>query len=385
MRRYIKLILLSLSIPGWSQPSNQFKKITLTNDFISEGVAVGDVNQDGQPDIMTGAYWFAAPDWYRNEIVPGKTYNPETDYSNSFLNFSMDVNQDTWIDLIVVDFPGTTANWFENPKNKHTHWKKHLIYETVSNESPAFVDVDNDGRMDLLCADPGNKQIIWLKSPQTKGATSWTKYTISVKNAPGTDVFSHGLGLGDLNKDGRPDVIIKEGWWEGPPDPYQPNWKFHLADLGDDCSQMETMDVNGDGNADVVSASAHLSGIWWHEQINESGQVSWEQHVISYAFAESHAIALADFNGDGQPDLVTGKRNLKRNTWRKNPGTHGPPLLFWFEFTPGKEPYWIPHEIDDASGAGLNIAVHDMNGDGLRDIIISNFKGVFLFENLMKQ
>ena len=190
MRRYIKLILLSLSIPGWSQPSNQFKKITLTNDFISEGVAVGDVNQDGQPDIMTGAYWFAAPDWYRNEIVPGKTYNPETDYSNSFLNFSMDVNQDTWIDLIVVDFPGTTANWFENPKNKHTHWKKHLIYETVSNESPAFVDVDNDGRMDLLCADPGNKQIIWLKSPQTKGATSWTKYTISVKNAPGTDVCS---------------------------------------------------------------------------------------------------------------------------------------------------------------------------------------------------
>lgn len=388
MKQSITLILLTISLYGWSQPTNtskQFRKIILTTDFISEGVAVGDVNQDGQADIMAGAYWFAAPDWHRNEIASGKIYNPDTDYSNSFLNFSMDVNQDTWIDLIVVDFPGTTATWYENPKNERIHWKKHLIYENVSNESPAFVDVDNDGRMDLLCADPNDKQMIWLQSPQTKEATIWTKYTISEKNAQGTDVFSHGLGLGDINKDGRSDVIIKEGWWESPPDPRQPNWQFHSADLGDDCSQMKVMDVNGDGNADVISASAHLSGIWWHEQIKDSDHVSWEQHVISYAFAESHAIALADFNGDGEPDLVTGKRNLKRNTWRKNPGTHGPPLLYWFEFTPGKEPYWISHEIDNASGAGLNIATYDMNKDGRMDFIVSNFKGVFLFENLMKK
>ena len=206
----------------------------------------------------------------------------------------------------------------------------------------------------------------------------------SQKNAPGTDVFSHGLGHGDINGDGRPDVIVKEGWWEGPFDPRQPYWNFHPSDLGAECSQMYVMDVNGDQNPDVVSASAHLSGVWWHEQVKENEKTSWETHVISYAFAESHAVALADINGDGKLDIVSGKRDLHRNTWRKNPGTHGPPWLFWYEFTP-VEPFWIAHQIDDTSGAGLNIVAQDITEDGLMDIIISNFKGVFVFENQSKK
>ena len=102
--------------------------------------------------------------------------------------------------------------------------------------------------------------------------------------------------------------------------------------------------------------------------------------MISDAFAESHAVVLADINGDGHLDIVTGKRDLHRNTWRKNPGTHGPPLLYWYEFEL-TAPYWIPHQIDNASGAGLNLVAQDMNKDGLTDIVISNFKGVFYFEN----
>jgi hypothetical protein len=235
---------------------------------------------------------------------------------------------------------------------------------------------------DLLFADSIDKQIIWLRAP-TKTDTHWKKYTISEKNAPGTEIFSHGLGHGDVNGDQRMDVLITEGWWECPIDPTSPNWKFHAANLGDPCSQMNTMDVNGDGLMDVISASAHLSGVWWHEQLKNKGGSEFEQHVISYAFAESHAVALADFNGDKHPDIVTGKRNLKRNTWKQNPGTHGPPLLYWYEFTPGQEPYWVAHEIDNASGAGLNIAVQDMNQDGRLDFVIANFNGVFLFENRM--
>src|SRR3989337_2801786 len=197
--------------------SVDFKKHTLTRDFISEGVAVGDVNQDGSIDVMAGAYWFEAPDWKRHEIFPGKTFNPGKEYSNSFLNFSMDVNQDEWIDLNLIDFPGKVAYWYENPKNAEGHWKKHLIHETVGvgNESPAFVDVDGDGRLEILCADSKEKQMVWLKSPESKTETAWKKFTISEKNAPGTDRFSHGLGYGDVNKDGRKDLIIKQGWWEG--------------------------------------------------------------------------------------------------------------------------------------------------------------------------
>ncbi len=191
-----------------------FVKHTLTTDFISEGVAIGDVNNDGKMDIMAGPCWFEAPDWKRREIGLVKKLNPELDYSHSFLNFSMDVNLDGWIDLIVIDFPGTTATWFENPKNKEGHWKRTVIYNTLGNESPTMADVDGDGRLDLIGADTTARQMIWLRSP-SQGMTKWEKNIISEKDAPGTEIFSHGLGFGEINADGRKDVIIREGWWEG--------------------------------------------------------------------------------------------------------------------------------------------------------------------------
>ncbi|MFI5193303.1 MAG: FG-GAP repeat domain-containing protein [Chitinophagales bacterium] len=371
----------------------QFKKHTLSNDFISEGVAVGDVNKDGLPDILAGPCWFEAPDWKRHEIAPPEVFSIRTQYSHSFLDYSMDVNLDGWTDLIVIDFPGTSAVWYENPKNAGGYWKKHLIYETVGNESPAFVDVDGDGRTDLLCADSKERQMIWLKAPTNKKDTAWERFPISEKDPEGTDIFSHGLGYGDVNHDGRADLIIKNGWWEAPLDRKQPNWTFHRADLGEDCSQMYVMDVNQDGMPDVISASAHKYGIWWHEQgKDDQGKPSWEQHVISYSVSQTHSLAMADFNGDGHPDFVTGKRYFAHlehynpgNRATIDPGSYEKPVIYWFEYTPGKKPYWIEHEIDDDSGVGLNISIQDMNKDGMPDIIISNKKGVFYFENLMKK
>ena len=398
MNRLIVLIILScIQLIALAQVKPQksntgFVKHIISKDFISEGVAVGDVNKDGKMDILAGPSWFEAPNWKRHDIDTFKSYAPKTAYSRSFLNHAMDINQDGWVDLIVLDFPGLSADWFENPGNKTGYWKKHRLYDNVGNESPLFIDVDGDGQDDLICADSKTNQMIWLQAPP-KGDSVWKRFEVGKRNVLGTDILGHGLGYGDLNSDGRKDIFTKDGWWEGPADVKLQDWIFHPADIGEDCSQMQVIDVNADGLPDVVSASAHRYGIWWHPQYkDDDGNRQWDHRTISFSTSQTHATAMADFNGDGNPDLVTGKRYFAHlehlnpsNKTTIDPGTYGKPSIYWFELKPGDGRNWIEHEIDNASGIGLNIEVQDMNGDGKPDIVIANKHGIFFFENIMQR
>ncbi len=379
------LLILFLSIGQSLFAQNdtiRFKKHTLFSafeEYISEGVAVADVNKDGKPDVLAGTFWFEAPKWKRHEIDTPEIHSIGG-YGNSFLNYSMDVNGDGWMDFIRIGFPGSEARWYENPKNTTGHWKSYPVFHSVGNESPALVDIDGDGRPDLLCNDPKNKKVVWVGSPRKKGDTRWTVHTISSDSVIGTHVFTHGLGYGDVNGDGYKDVIINEGWWEGTKNPEKENWRFHPAVLGKECAQMYAFDVDGDGDNDIISSSAHNYGIWWYEQIKSADSSRWQAREIFNKFSQSHGLLLTDINGDGHPDLVTGKRYWAHNG--NDPGAREPAALYWFEFKPGPNPSWIPHVIDYDSGVGLLVLSADMNQDGLPDIVISNKKGIFIFEQV---
>ena len=361
----------------------KFQKFHLWDEFYTEGITVADVNKDGKTDIVAGARWFEAPDWKVHDIWKHKKFDYTKGYSDSFLNFATDVNEDGWVDLISFDFPGREVYWFENPAGVEALWKRNLIDSVASNESPMMVDVDSDGKNDLVFGNEKLGQMAWFKSSVKSKKVTWKRTPISEQNSKGVGLFSHGLGWGDINKDGVNDVMIRGGWWEAPKDMKTTPWKFHEANLGESCAQMLTYDFDSDGDNDVVSSSAHDYGLWWHEQVFDANKKSsFITHAIDTTFSEAHSLALVDVNKDGLPDLITGKRFFAHQG--KGPGGMEPAVIYWFELLKDgrQRPVWVRHLIDDNSGVGIQFEAQDINKDGNLDIVIGNKNGVFYFEQV---
>ncbi len=388
------LLLIASAIvsqqPGGNTSTRKvsFQKIVLDREFRSEGVAIADVNRDRKMDVLAGNLWYEAPSWTPHEIAPVKSFDAAKGYSNSFVNYTADMNGDGWPDQILIDTPGIPpVVWRENPRGRATHWNEHKIVQNACNESPAFALLANAGKNPVLVFSIDDQQMVWLEAETRKNTNpAFITHQISEKFSSdraknnGVYRYSHGLGVGDLNGDARPDVIVRTGYWEAPNDPRAGPWKFVTTNLGADCAQMAIYDINGDGLNDVISSSAHNIGVWWHEQKKaDDGRQVFVQHTIDNSFSQSHSLMLADINGDGLKDIVTGKRYWAHGpTGDVNP--NDPAVLYWFELRRNKGAVnWIRHTIDEDSGVGTQFTVADMNGDKLPDVVTSNKKGVFVF------
>lgn len=407
-----RLLLLAL-VPGWlvplmltgrartdsapAGPSISWKKTQVDKVFRSEGVAVADVNHDGKPDILVGDVWYEAPDWKMHPIRKIGDYKDGANgYSQSFACWADDINGDGWVDLIVIGFPGAPCHWYENPKNHDGPWKEHVIWHSACNETPLYADLFGTGQRVLVMGwQPKGKdhegQMAWFK-PGSDPNQLWEMHPISAPSSPGKEIpgtfkYAHGLGVGDVNGDGRADVLVTAGWWEQPADARtssQP-WKWHPVSLGEPCADMVTYDLDGDRRPDIISSSAHAYGVWWHQQKpNEKGEPAFvRRDLFPRLFSQSHALHLVDINGDGLKDLVTGKR-----WWAHGPkgdvAPNDPAVLYWFEARRGPDGAIVfqPHLIDSESGIGTQFAIADINNDQLPDIIISNKRGVFVFEQI---
>ncbi|HEX4610579.1 MAG TPA: VCBS repeat-containing protein [Urbifossiella sp.] len=379
-----------------------WKRTVLDTKFRSEGVTIADVNKDGKLDVLNGEYWYEAPNWTPHELQPFKDHGTGlNNYSRVFACWAEDLNADGYQDLIVIDFPGAPCYWMENPKGqakgadgKDLHWKKHTIWHSACNETPLYTDLLGTGKRVLVMGfqpegkktDGNEGQMAYFTPNPTDPTAKWVMHPLSAdpgpgKAAPGSNRFSHGLGVGDLNGDKRKDVIVTNGWWEQPEkaDGKTP-WVFHPANLGDACADMYAWDMDNDGKADVISSSAHRFGIWWYKQrpaaapgMNPSFQ---RMDLFPMLVSETHAAHFVDIDGDGIPDFVTGKRWWSHG--RSEPGSDGPAMIYWFKNTRGPDGMttFTPMPIDDDSGIGTQFEVADINGDGLLDIITSNKKGV---------
>ncbi len=393
------IVLTGLAAAGHAAPAAPptFRKVVLTDKFHAEAAGIGDIDKDGHGDAVYGPYWYAGPDFReRYAIYPAKDFDPNG-YSNNFMTGVGDVDGDGWLDVLVNEWPGKEVAWFRNPAGQAgtvraaDGWAKHLVHPVVDNEAPDYLDVTGDGTRELVFHTGG---VLGFAAPsEATGTERWTFTPCSEKEAWGQ--YQHGLGVGDVNGDGRPDLLMNSGWWEQPAPAAAgatpPAWTKHPHPFGKGGGQMHTQDVDGDGDADVITSLAgHEYGLSWFEQVAKDGAIDFVEHRIlsdkaeesleGVQFSQLHSVGLADINGDGLTDIVTGKRFWAHGP-QGDPDPAGTPVLYWFELRRGADGAvsYAPHRIDDASGVGTQLAVGDLDGDGRPDIVIGNKKGGFVF------
>jgi hypothetical protein len=382
------------------QVSKRFRMQALNEFYYSWGPAVADINKDGSPDIVAGPYFYLGPDYnVAREIYMAQTIDASTRYFNG-VQFAYDFTGDGWPDVINSLFTQPTM-LYVNPKGESRRWDAYQVTDAISSEIALLRDTDADGRLEYIVKD-GNNQIVSATPDPAKPTAPWIKRPLT-ERGPWTN---HGMGLGDVNKDGRLDLLNGYGWFEQPPAGTTTTWTYHPAAFGKQNrssaggAEMAVYDVNGDGLNDVVtSMQAHGWGLSWFEQKKAAGgAITFVEHRImgdfstknagNVTFSQPHGTAFADIDGDGTPDFITGKRFWSHlDTWI-DPDPHGPPVLYVYRTVrnakaPGGAEF-VPELVHNRSGMGSLAAVADLNKDGAVEIITSTKRGTFIFWNQWK-
>jgi hypothetical protein len=354
-----------------------------------ESATVADLNRDGQLDIVYGTYWFAGP-----EFVPRafRSNHASKDYLRANSDHVYDVDKDGWPDIIAGGWTEDGIWWFRNPGNAaadrgkpwemHQPWQAQQLARTRGTmEMFAPHDYDGDGVAELHSANY-RKNLpleIWRWTKNADGSPALAPFVL------GADGGGHGFAWGDVNGDGREDVLTEVGWYERPAgDPFAGPWKLHPeAALPHPSCPFVVKDVNEDGRLDIIFGRGHDVGLYWWEQLppKADGTTVWRPHVIDESWSQAHALALADLDGDKEEELVAGKCIWAHEGG--DPGAGDPPAIYYYKWVRARSAF-VRHTISPP-GAGVALgrqySIVDLNRDGRLDLVAPSELGLWVFFN----
>ncbi len=217
------------------------------------------MNRDGRLDIVSGGWWYEAPTWARHRLREVEKIGTRFD---DYSNLTLDVDGDNDLDLVSVNYRSKSLYWVRNPgadaAKSDVVWERIPIDTPGPSETGRLVDIDRDGQLDVL--PNGTTFAAWYSFAREKNASGevelrWTKHELP------NELAAHGIGSGDINGDGRIDLVNPNGWAEGPVDPRKDRWQWHdeFQLHRDGSIPMLVYDVDGDGDSDLSGDA----GITW--------------------------------------------------------------------------------------------------------------------------
>jgi hypothetical protein len=389
---------------GFIQPPIAMGSLTFTRKDLhafnyAEGIGIGDFNGDGRPDVHSGPFWWEGPTFdTQHQFFPPPPNNAYTGMSlGDWANYEYDVDGDGLLDSINVMRPSTPSYWYKNPGKplldaEVSVWTKAELGTLVLEQS-MFGDISGEGEPQLVGAIDAQWGFFDV------GASGpWTFNQIGVSGATNAYAWWHGVGIGDLDGDQKPDLLTDSAWYSRPAGgPRAGMWTGHPQRFKGDGvidehgpSHMFGYDVDDDGDEDVITAlDSHAYGVAWYE--NDAG--TFTPHVIvggvgSMAsnagmiapFSQLHALVVADIDGDGIKDIVTGKTFYAHPPGMGDPDAEGTPVFYVFKLVRSAgQVSWDPHLVDSEVGLGRQFSSGDLNGDGKVDIAVASKHGAFLF------
>jgi hypothetical protein len=367
----------------------------------AECSSVLDINGDGKPDIAAGRNYYLAPDWkkYPNFRDGAATNGPDVDDN---YEGTIDVNNDGRPDILSSGWMlKQGVFWYENPGQLGAPWTSHTMHAADGLEGMVIGNLAGRDGKDVLVnyfAKRPGRGLIWFEHIDK------APWFIEHKLGPEGIGVSHGSGIGDINGDGRQDVITTSGWFESPARPTQDPWIWHpdfqFTGYGSERPggaglPILIVDANADGLNDIIMGSDHGYGLAWYEQKWEKGKRTFTLHWIETEYPTFHTMALADLDGDGKPELITGKQLLAHNGG--DVGNLEPTFVFYYTFAKGRfqrhiltyshldpifaKPGYSGPPPENVIGVGMRLSVADLNGDGRQDIVVACRSGLYAFLN----
>jgi outer membrane protein OmpA-like peptidoglycan-associated protein len=287
--------------------------------------------------------------------------------------YAADMDKDGDIDVLSASWYDNKIAWYENTAGDGKSWNTHVISTKAYYATGVFAaDIDGDGDMDVVSSSWLDDKVAWYENEDGKGE-KWQEHLVTRKANGANAVWA-----ADIDGDGDQDILCASEqdkritWYENTLNTSEKKGKGWVAhtitrQAGGACSVC-VADIDGDGHPDVVSGSRKDDKAAWYRNKKGKG-TSWAKRTITTMAAGVAWVAAADMDGDGDTDVLTASRDDDRISWYENVD---------------KGVSWYPHIVTSWADYALSVSPADLDGDGDMDVVsASKFDNkVAWYENL---